>query len=218
VKDSEFGDWLRHVFDHPVTDPEWYWEPGAPTMTLAPPDGTEALARLLEGAGELLEGLPDDRAAQGFWYVLSVADSFQALRDGRLPQKDRLRVVNAMEPLFRDCFAPRCAPVLAHLGEPGAKPLNEVCFSWWDVLPFSEKFWDPEEVRFFGKAVLAVLERILKLPHDAVREGALHGLALWHGAHPEEVRGIIRRFVDATPGLRAELLDYAAGAAQGETG
>ena len=214
MKDREFQDWLLHVFDHPVEDPEWYWASDAAVLRLAPAQAVEALGRLFEEAGTLLDGLPDDRAAQGLWYLVSAADYLQALGDPQLPQAPRLKALHAIENLFRDVFARRCSPALTHLKEPGGAALNEICFLWWDVVPFSARFWGGE-AGFFGKACLAVMERTLSLPHDAVREGALHGLAQWHAEFPEEVRRIVTDFVNRTPGLRSELLDFAAGAAQG---
>lgn len=213
MKDREFQDWLLHVFDHPVADPEWYWAADAAVLRLPPAQAVEAVGRLFEQAGDLLDGLPDERAAQGLWYLVSAADYLQALGDPMLPQAPRLKALHAIDILFRDLLAKRCSPALTHLKEPG-KPLNEVCFLWWDAVPFSLRFWG-DEAGFFGKACLAVMERTLEIPHDAVREGALHGLALWHPEHPEEVRRIVTDFVNRTPGLRAELLDFAAGAAQG---
>jgi hypothetical protein len=213
VKDRELQDWLLHVFDHPAAEPEWWWAPEAEVLRLAPEQAVEALTRLFEGAEDLLQDLPDDRAAQGFWYLVSAADYLKALGDPELPQAPRLKALTAIEALFRGCFAKRCAPVLSHLGEAGG-PLNGICHLWWDAVPFSAKFWG-EESDLFAKACLAVMERTLAIPHDAVRESALLGLALWHEPHPAEVRRIVTGFVDRTPGLRAELLDYAAGAAQG---
>jgi hypothetical protein len=214
VNDRRLQDWLLHVFDHPVSEPEWWWAADAAVLRLPPEEAVEAVARLFEEAGSLLDGLPDDRAAQGFWYLVSAADYLKALQDPELEAQGRLRVINGIEALFRGCFAKRTAPVLGHLREPGAAPLNEVCYLWWDAVPFSSKFWGPE-AGLFGKACLAVMERQLGIPHDAVRESALLGLGHWQPEFPHEVRRIVRAWMDATPGVRAELLDFAAGAAQG---
>jgi len=89
-----------------------------------------------------------------------------------VPVQLRLRAIEAIKTLYQDCFTPRCAPVLGHLNEPGANPLNQVCYMLWDASPLS--YWEnrPNREVFYG-AVVDVLEMALKSPNPARVESAL---------------------------------------------
>lgn len=76
---------------------------------------------------------------------------------------------------YRDRFAPRCAHVLGHTGQPGANDLNGPCYVFWDIFPYS--LWDDrkEGNQFFAKAV-EVMADTLNSFNPACVEATLHGL------------------------------------------
>lgn len=79
---------------------------------------------------------------------------------------------------------------------------------FWDLLPTHGK---PDEVTSadLDRTLLAVMEEILKLEHDACRESALHGLGHWHFNYPQQVEQIVARFLQDHGDIRAALLLYA---------
>jgi hypothetical protein len=36
LTDLSFDEWVRHVFDHPVTEPAWHWDENADYAELEP--------------------------------------------------------------------------------------------------------------------------------------------------------------------------------------
>ena len=131
-----------------------------------------------------------------------------------VPVQLRLRAIEAIKTLYQDCFTPRCAPVLGHLNEPGANPLNQVCYMLWDASPLS--YWEnrPNKEVFYG-AVVDVLEAALESPNPACVESALHGLGHLHSSYLEPVEKVVgnyvRRNIFTAPGLQ----QYAQRAAMG---
>ncbi len=106
---------------------------------------------------------------------------------------------------YRDCLAPRCGPVLSHLDEPGAKPLNTFCYILWDESPLC---------RWKG-VVLDVMEEALSRSNPACVESALHGLNHRFHQSPSEVATIIDRSLTRARALRPKLLSYALTASRG---
>jgi hypothetical protein len=61
-----------------------------------------------------------------------------------------------------------------------------------------------------------VLTTILRLPHVACRESALHGLCHWTKRDRVKPVEIIDRFASETPGLRPELVTFCGYAREGK--
>ena len=210
LTDISFAGWVAHVFNHDVRSPEWYFDPdsaywdGSPDLTVA------YLTRLFENPGPYLQPYSNEQLNQGFWYLVSNSGSTHmfALLDEQVPQEARIRCVRAFYPLFEKIFAKFCSPHLSHLDEPGANPLNTVCYMWWDIMPI---FGMPDEQarREFDREILAVMERILRIDSPACRESALHGLGHWQIYYPDRVHQIVDHFIAGYPGIRADLLNYA---------
>jgi hypothetical protein len=91
--------------------------------------------------------------------------------------------------------------------EPGANPLNLVCYMWWDILPIAGNPDEPAR-REFDAAILQVLESTLHLDSLACQESALHGLGHWQMVYPERVGEIIDRFSMSHPHLPEKLQQY----------
>lgn len=172
------------------------------------------VAETFERGGELLKQFSEEQLEQGFWYLVgesSPGDFMGALTDTELPAQVRLRVLRSFVPLFEQVMALRCSPHLSQLAEGGVNPLNSACYMWWDLLRFNLWLGQPEPGEFDDE-IIATLQRLLKIPHDACRESALHGIGHLCKERPtrrEELSGIVDEFLARTPELRPELRAYA---------
>ena len=107
-------------------------------------------------------------------------------------------------PRFQDLLLPRCSPALSHFDEPGTKPLNSICYMWWDL-----RRDDCSKNQEIHQLFLKIMEKILYLNSDACKESALHGLGHWHFAFPEQTTVIIDKFLACANNIRPELKRYA---------
>ncbi|MBN9693596.1 MAG: hypothetical protein J0M24_25400 [Verrucomicrobia bacterium] len=207
--DSALVRWIEYVFDHAVTDPAWHWAPDAPEWHEPPGQVATHIAETFEHSGHLLARFTDAQLNQGFWFLVSnsCTEFMFSLVELELPVSVRLRALRSFVPLFEQVMAVRCSPHLSHLDEHGANPLNGACYMWWDILPIHGCPEDPARTEF-DVEVLAVLRRLLSIPHDACRESALHGISEWSIDYPQ-VSGIVDDFLVCTPSLRPELASYA---------
>jgi hypothetical protein len=217
--DLSLSNWIAHIFDHPVPEQRgdaWHWSLDAPYWNDSPEHTCELIAETFERSGELLARFSDAQLNQGFWYLVSnsCSDQMFSLIEPAVPMPIRLRALRSFVPLFEQIMAVRCSPHLSHLDEPGANPLNAVCYMWWDILPIYGRPDEPDRAQF-DPEVLAVLRRLLTIPNDACRESAFHGLGHWELEYPRQVAGIIDDFLRRSPDLRPELIDYAERAKKG---
>lgn len=215
LTDLTFEEWLRHVFDHAVSDPAWHFAPdaehwdGPPALTVA------HLARLFNDPLPAAAGYNDAQLNQGLWYIVHTACSSHTLvlHDESVPMAKRVACVRAIATLYRTLFATRCSSHLGHLSEAGANPLNLVCYMWWDLIPLTpspgSRAWAE-----LDEAVLDVMAQTLRLSSIACQEGALHGLGHWAGGYPARVRSIVDGYLQQ-PELRPELRAYAEAARAG---
>jgi hypothetical protein len=112
-------------------------------------------------------------------------------------------------------MAVRCTLHLSHLSEAGAGDLNSSCYMWGDLLNLN---FAASEWMEFRPEMIAVLRRILAIPHDACRESALHGIGHLILDYPNESAApgqLIDEFLRSHPGIRPELAAYAASARRG---
>jgi hypothetical protein len=205
-----FEDWVAHVFDHDVSDPQWYFELDADFWD-APASLTLAyLTRLFNAPVELLARFNDQQLNQGFWYLVSNAGSNHmfALTDKSAPLAARLQCLRSFIPLFQQLFATRCTRHLSYIDQPGASPLNLACYMWWDIIPFFAAPND-ESQRELDAAALDVMEETLAIDSVACKESALHGLGHWNARYPREVSDIIGRALRDARGWPPELERYA---------
>ena len=212
LHDLTFEGWLKYVFDHPVPaggQSEWYWDLERDHWNEVPADAIRFMTQAFEGAAELLGPYSDAQLNQGLWFLANNACSnhMLALLDDSLPWSARGRCVDSIYRLYEQCFAKRCSPHLCHLDEPGANPLNAVCYMWWDIIPIAGKPDDPAR-RQLDQAILKVMESTLQLDSIACRESALHGLGHWQMYYPDQVREIIDSFSLRHPQLPEKLGTY----------
>jgi hypothetical protein len=218
IDDARLQLWIEHVFDHPASGPQWYFDADAPLWPGNGDDVPELMAATFERGDELLSALSDEELDQGFWYAVgdgSPSGWSSVLINRSTPAAMRLRVLRSFAPLFEKVMAVRCTQHLSHLSEAGAGALNSSCYMWWDLLNLN--FAASEWVEFRPE-MIAVLRRILAIPHDACRESALHGighLILDHAGNGEGLGNLIEEFLRSNPGVRPELAAYAASARRG---
>ena len=205
--DAGFEGWVKWVFDHPVTKPEWYQDVNAECWTASPVVIVDYIIRLFEEAPILLAAYTDAQAAQGLWFLVSGirCEGVGSICEETVLHSQRERCIRSIYILFESYFAIKCSPHLSHIDEQGANPLNVVCYMWWDL------FRQPEQqlARELNPRLLSTMERVLHLNKDACTESALHGLGHWHLNCPEEATRIIDEFLASNPDIRQELRTYA---------
>jgi len=211
-----FEEWVKHVFDHEVRKPEWYWDLDR-SYWKAPSELTvDYLTRLFSRPLPILANYSDEQLKQGFWYLTSSACSNHmfAVIDDAVPLEVRVKCVKSIQRVFEQLFSGLCSEHLAHIGEKGAGPLNSACFMWWDLVPLQLEPGEPSN-EAISNAALEVMEATLKLDSTACQESALHGLGHWELFYPTGVAVIIDQYLKDNPNIRAELKDYALDAREG---
>jgi hypothetical protein len=213
-----FEQWLTYIFDHPVSESgqEWYWDPEADWWDCPATNSIQFLTRAFENASVLFEPYDDAQLNQGLWFIASNACSHHmfALLDSAVPWSDRQRCIRSIHNLFDGCFARRCTPHLGRLDEPGASPLNLVCYMWWDILPIGPQPDDPNRTAL-DREILGVMESTLQLDSMPCQESALHGLGHWQPYYAQRVTEIIDSFLQSKKSLRDELRAYGRNAYRG---
>lgn len=213
-----YDHWIEHVFSHdvPTYQPRWYNEPDCDWFDGTPAESVRHLTRLFEDPEPALAYFADSQIAQGLHYLIDpgASNHSHAAFDRAVPLAERLRCLSAIHNLFARIFAPRCAPVLSHLDEPGAVPLNGVCYMWWDIFPDGVT---PQEQGHadINRAVLDTMQRSLALDSIACQEGALHGLGHARRYDPGAVEAVIDAYLKSKPDLNPKLAAYARAARSG---
>lgn len=208
--------WVKYLFDHPVTEPKWFWLEEFEYLDPGPTRTAELIAETYERSGELLAPYSDGQLNDAFWFSVTnnASDYSFALRDESVPWETRRRAVCSFSSLFEQIMAKRCTPTLSHRDERPCSPLNGSCYMWWDFIPICSTRTVPGDSRLDGEC-LAVMERILCIPHVACHESALHGLGHWAFDYPEEVGKIVDAFLNRESNLREDLIAYAEAAKTG---
>jgi hypothetical protein len=218
LTDLSYEDWIEHAFSHEIRKYQaaWYFDLDAPWWDGPPAVTIAYLTRLFEDPVPALAYFADSQIAQGLHYLIDTGagGTVLALSRSVVPLPERLRCLEAIGTLFERIFARRCTPQLSHLDEPGAGPLNGVCYMWWDIFPVGGPAGDPD-AGAIDEALLSVMERSLDLPSPACQESALHGLGHWQTRHPDRVVATIDRFLSRNEDLRPQLAAYARAARTG---
>ena len=200
-----FEQWIDGIFDHPVTEPAWFWDLDADTCVEDDETNADYLARLFTDSDRLLRRFDNGQVGQGLNMIVSnsCSDHAFSIVGGHAPWHARQRAIRSIY----DVYSKRCAQGLGHLDE-GDNPLNMICYMWWDVFP---AWIDPKDATRASEAdgYIGVMERCLSLKHHACLEGALHGLGHWQLYFPEKVEPVIDQFLRERNDLRPELVRYA---------
>jgi hypothetical protein len=152
----------------------------------------------------------DAELNMGLTYLISpgLGEHMLCLDDPSVPIATRVRCVRSCETLFRQLLLPRCSPHLSHRDEPGASPLNLVCYMWWDTMPVYGGS-HPQDRHALHQAALETMGAILQMGSVACQESALHGLGHWHSNFPEQVEDLVDAFIRSHANARPDLLAYA---------
>lgn len=227
--EAAFARWVSYVFDHPVSNPEWYFSRQTDKYQQIVSHSQKRIAyliKLFENPVPYLGNYSDAQINQGLWYLASNACSkyMFAITDQEVDIEHRIQLLNSFYTLNEQLFAPRCSDHLGYLmrtheDAARANPLNMICYMWWDIVPFygrprnQANAGRPFEKRL-DEAALEVMARTLTLDSRPCREGALHGLSHWYHAYPIQIQRIINQFLDDNPDLDEELFNYAPGMLQ----
>ena len=214
---SSLEEWVLFVFDHPASDPRWYWDFDAPWWNEEDhfPEVIAYLTSLFTDSKKHLEPYSNAQINQGLWYMVhnSSSNHMYALFDENIPLKHRLLCIKEIENFFWDCFAERCSANLSHCDDSlEIDILNSACYMFFDLLPYIGKPNDPKSQQV-DQAFLNVLEHVIYIPHTACCESGLHGLGHWALNYPQQAKEIINKFLKAFPNLNPILVNYAKQAA-----
>ena len=200
----DFEDWVVAVFDESVEDP---FPP--------PAEALAHLTRLLADPVAALGGLSDEEIGIGLWSVLDSGGTgtVLALNEDGLPLAERIACIRLIPGLYRELFVPRCQERLGHLNEQGGR-LEMICYMFWDVAAFGGPP-GTREGNLLEDAVLDVLEEVIRLPHAACQESAIHGLGHRVGRHPERAPAVLERWLRLDLARDPRLVDYARYACSG---
>lgn len=219
-KAIDFDEWVKYLFDRPVTDPAWYWNDD-PLTELPAAKYIEFGTRLFSNAGTLLRPYSDGQVYHGLYRIISnsVSNDIFALKDADVPLQRRLDFLKAILALNRDCFDVRCTQHLSHLDQvtpAEVSPLNASCYMWWDIFII---YGDRDDVSLdpLNRACIDVMAASLPLSNIAVKEGALHGLGHFSLYYPDECRRIIGSFLSTSKSdIPPALVTYALYATEGD--
>jgi len=214
-----FDQWIQYIFDHPVTDPAWYWEDNWAVQydPLPPGKSVEYLTRLFKRSQSVLGSYSDGQMDQGLDYLINVScgDYFRDFFEPSVPWPKRRGGIRSVSNLFRELFAKRCTPHLSHLDEPGVGPLNSVCYMWWDIAPLPMLVLEKDGGSESSLECLGVMQDALALDSVACQESALYGLGHYATYCPNQVHPIIDSYLKGKRKLRKELRSYAENAREG---
>ena len=73
--DATLEEWVRFVFDHPVTEIAWHFDAEAAYLALPPERVACLIAETFERSGELLQPFTDAQLNQGFWFLVYSGNS-----------------------------------------------------------------------------------------------------------------------------------------------
>ncbi len=217
---ATFEEWVKAVFDHPVGEPEWYWndafDPHWESLGMSDALTVSYLMRLFQEPA-LLKRYSLEQVAQAIWFLIgesSPAQVSHALVRSDVPLETRAACVQAMTEFFADFVAP-AAPGPA---DAEANPFHGACYMWWDIFPACPAYADggaeagePE----LHKVCLKVMAEVLELPCELCRLSALHGLNHWRLHYATEVELIVDAFLRNDREVTPRIREYAMDARQG---
>ena len=222
--DLPYEDWVEFIFDHPILDPQWWWqdedseyfkywnEDADPARTLS------YLTRLFTESAQLLPRFSDWQIDQGLNYLVSNSCSnhmFSFLNEN-LPWEDRKICFDAMIVLYRDLMAPVYGsdPSNIVIRESANRP-TYACYIWWDIIPLYGGLEDRDGP--MNTAILNIFDQVLRMDEECCLQSALHGLGHWHMYVLHRTDPIIKRFLARTHisnNIRQYALEASVGAVQ----
>ncbi len=226
----DYSKWIQHVFDHPVHDPEWYWDDEYWEHGLQPWnefEGTvEALGfmtQLFSRPQFLMELYSTDQIGQGLWYLTCCAasDYLEPLSLASTSEAIKCEWLDSVLILHEQLFSKICSHYYGHLNN-GPEPDNEAngaCYMFWDN---AEDFLldDLEAPPLVTDKVclkaVSIMDATLQIRSAACQESALHGLGHWHRWNSAIVEEKIDRFLASDLPVSNEIRNYARKARTGK--
>lgn len=207
--------WVEAVFDHPVGNPEWYWDSDFDerwdALGLSDSLTVEYMTRLFLRP-DYLKAYSLEQVAQAIWFLIgesSPARSAPALLKSDVLLYKRTDCVDAMANFFRVFVAPA-----AHgAADEQKNPFHIACYMWWDIFP-TYGGSNAGEPALHG-ACLDAMMAILTVPSELCQLSALHGLNHWHLHHAQRVESIVDAFLQKQSGITRRMSEYAAMARSG---
>ena len=175
-----YQEWLTYVFDHPATDPRWYFEPDSPEFLGSESDFARLIAQTFLRSGEDLKRFYA-QVDQGIWFLASPTGSslIHSLRDGQASLIEKLTGIHNIFCLYRDCFAARCAETLGHKDEPGGRRTC-IPFAICSGTFVRSRAWKTSQTgRTSRRRFFACLRELSQIEHRACREGNCMALDTW---------------------------------------
>jgi hypothetical protein len=221
-----FDQWIDAVFNHPVSEPAWYFTAETDSVELwtleskFPQVQAEYVARTFQEIAKFSQIYSDGQIAAGLQYIINPACSgvVYAIVDPRLEVDlvTRIRCCEAIYTVYEQLFAVRCTPILATAKQKPQErnPLNNICFMWWDIFP-APIIAIEDEPSPVDDALLGVIVKTLSLDSEVCKESALHGLNEWAFGYPKRVKAIVDEFLASQPNISPELKAYAEKAGRG---
>ena len=133
---------LNHIFNRPVTQPEWYWTPHEEAGVFDDDDPMTAflfIETLLQDIKTDLQPYSDDQIALGLEFVFNNAISNLSIdfKNAPVPHERKVSALQSLFAMFRDVFEPRCTPKTSAGAKETVSKLNNICYMFWDVSPLS---------------------------------------------------------------------------------
>ena len=163
LRQLNYDQWLRFVFDHPVTRIEDAWHFDIEYAA----DHDQVLANCTQmflKSKVLIGSFNAEQLEQGFWFIPGPNGFMRFLADEDVPWSRRQACIQSIESLFRECFSVM-------------PPWMTSCYMWWDSYVSYCAFGNNElmtDERLLDET-FRVLQAILKQPEHC-RRSAVHGL------------------------------------------
>src|SRR5262249_36160750 len=116
LTDQYFTKWLKQIFGHPVTTPEWNRSQTSNRDTETSHSlAIACLTRACEDAQKVFNPFSNAQLKQGFTYLISPSASnfIFCLTDRRIRWADRKRCLESFFPLYKGLFLKRCSSYLS---------------------------------------------------------------------------------------------------------
>jgi len=193
-----FDDWVKFVFDHPVTKPKWYWDPSWSDFweqwseTSDPNKQLRYATRLFRSPAFLLKEYSLEQINQGLSLLIGGPNGFRLadlIWSKKLPWRARKDCILSTVSLFQTLFA--------------KIPEQDVCFMWWDVL----RDWDHRADRDpkIRDIMFEALSLVLEIPSPQCQMSALHGLG--HLKHSGTEK-LVDNYRQQNPKLEEDIKKY----------
>jgi hypothetical protein len=197
LDDLSFQEWVRFIFDHPVSDPAWFWEDDEYDIEYecTPEVSLRLYTRLFTNPAFLLDEYSPEQIQQGFDFIYfgSGQTIDAALWDEKTDFGLRQQCICSMVALYENLFT--------------RDPISDTSVMWWDRLrDWGIKPCSDDDRVAVQDVMFKALTRILGINSVNCWEGALHGLG--HLRH-KDTRIVIDEWLKSGVCKDKELREYA---------